>query len=321
VDFSILIPTHNRLSTLSLTLQAVASQTGRTGDYEVLVIDDGSTDHTADGVRRIQKDYPVPLHYFYQPNRKQGAARNLGARNAQGRFLLFLGDDTLPVERFLEEHRKTHETHQSFGRQLSKLVVIGYTTWPDDFVRTRFLDYVGEKGWQFGFSLIEDQEDVPFNFFYTSNLSMSRDFFLEVGGFDENFQEYGWEDIELSVRLKSRGMKMIYNPASVTHHHHPMSLASFLDRQRKVGYSAWDFYKRHPEMGRFLSIDRIPSYRVRDHLKMRVVTWLCRIFEKRDWPDLSSYYPDIMTYYYMLGMLAGEDREDSTPCDDHESRR
>lgn len=309
MDFSILIPTYNRASILGRTLQALASQSSGAGSYEILVLDDGSTDTTADQVRLIQKDYPVPLHYFYQPNRKQGAARNLGARNALGRFLVLLGDDTIPVDRFLEEHRKSHEAHQSFEDKLSTVAVIGYTTWPKDFVRTRFLDYVGEEGWQFGFSLIEDKEDVPFNFFYTSNLSLSRDFFLQSGGFDENFHEYGWEDIELSVRLKSRGMKITYNAAAVAYHHHPMSLGSFLNRQRKVGYSAWDFYRRHPDMREFLSIDRIPRYRFRDHLKMKSLTWLCRSLEKWDLPNLSRHYPDILSYYYMLGMIAGEDRE------------
>jgi len=292
-------------------LRALSEQSSGAGDFEVLVVDDGSSDSTADQVRLIQKNYPVPLHYFFQPNRKQGTARNLGARNARGRFLVFLGDDTVPAGGFIEEHRRTHEENQSFGQDSSKIVVIGYTTWPDSLVRTRFLEYVGEKGWQFGFSLIENREDVPFNFFYTSNLSLSRSFFLQAGGFDEDFHEYGWEDIELSVRLKARGMKIVYNPAAVTHHHHSMSIWSFLQRQRKVGYSAWDFYRRHPEMGEFLSIDRIPRYRFKDHLRMKTLTMLCRAFERRDWPDLSNYYPDILSYYYMMGVIAGEERGES----------
>jgi glycosyltransferase involved in cell wall biosynthesis len=318
VDFSIIIPTYNRSSVLRRTLHAAGSQSSDAGDFEVLVIDDGSSDDTANQVRLVQQDYPVPLHYFYQPNRKQGTARNLGAQNAIGRFLVFLGDDTIPAADFLEAHRKAHEERKSFQKPDSKIVVIGYTTWPEDFPRTRFLDYIGEEGWQFGFSLIDDHEDVPFNYFYTSNLSVSRNFFLQAGGFDESFHEYGWEDIELSLRLKNLGMRIVYNPEALTHHHHPISLSSFIRRQRKVGYSAWDFYKRHPEIGEFLSVDRIPSYRFRDHVKLKMMTLLCRIFERRAWPDFSSYYPDILSYYYMLGMIAGEDRGES---DSYESQR
>ena len=76
MDFSILIPTYNRADTLTDTLTAVADQHRLTPDFEVLVIDDGSTDQTADKVRQLQQQYPVPLHYFYQRNQKQGRARN-----------------------------------------------------------------------------------------------------------------------------------------------------------------------------------------------------------------------------------------------------
>ena len=309
MDFSILIPTYNRAETLTDTLRAVAGQHRSTTDFEVLVIDDGSTDETADKVRRLQQQYPVPLHYFYQRNQKQGRARNFGARNASGRFLLFLGDDTVPQGDFLAAHRHTHEEQGSFGSRTSRVAVIGYTTWPEEYRRTRFLEYIGEKGWQFGFSLIENPEDVPFNFFYTSNLSLAREFFLEVGGFDVGFHEYGWEDIELSLRLKHLGMRLVYCREALTYHHHPISLASFIERQHKVGYSAWDFFRKHPEMAEFLSIDRIPIYKITDHLKMRALTWLCRLFEERDWPDFSGYYPDLMSYYYMRGLIAGEDSE------------
>jgi GT2 family glycosyltransferase len=271
--------------------------------FEVLVVDDGSTDDTADQVRQLQSHFPVPLHYFFQLNRKQGAARNLGARSASGCLLVFLGDDTVPRTNWLEEHREAQKRSGSGDPEASSQVVIGYTRWPQNFRQTRFLRYIGEEGWQFGFSLIEDPNDVPFNFFYTSNLSLCRRFFLNSGGFDESFHEYGWEDIELSLRLKRRGMRIVYNPDAVALHYHPMSLASFVQRQRKVGYSAWDFYQKHPEMEDFLALNRIPVYRMTDHLRMRVLTWICRIFEKTDRFDLSAHYPDLMSYYYMLGVI------------------
>jgi glycosyltransferase involved in cell wall biosynthesis len=309
VDFSVLIPTYNRAETLAKTLRALADQHNFAPEFEVLVIDDGSTDQTAEQVRRLQQQYPVPLHYFYQHNQKQGRARNFGARNASGRMLLFLGDDTVPRKDFLAAHHRTHEQQGSYSSGTSRMAVIGYTTWPDNYRRTRFLEYIGEQGWQFGFSLIKNENDVPFNFFYTSNLSLAREFFLKAGGFDESFHEYGWEDIELSLRLKNLGMRLVYCPEALTHHYHPISLTSFIQRQHKVGYSAWDFFRKHPEMAEFLSIDRMPRYRLTDHVRMRVLTWLCRFFEKGDWPDLSGYYPDLMSYYYMQGLIAGEDSE------------
>ena len=305
------IPTFNRAAILERTLDALARQLGQPGcasssdgpravdGCEVIVVDDGSTDRTPDLVHRIQKNYPVPLHYLRQENRKQGAARNLGARRAAGPLLIFLGDDTVPASQFLRQHRSSHE-----GGEVRR-VVIGYTPWPRACRRTRFMEYIGERGWQFGFSLIEDPENVPFNFFYTSNLSIRRDFFWEAGGFDEDFREYGWEDVELGLRLHRIGMQLSYNPQAVAYHHHPTSLFSFVQRQQRVGRSAWTFYRKHPDMGRFLSLDPPPRYTRRQEASLTFLTWVCRATEKWRWLDLSRYYPDLMSYYYYLGLRKG----------------
>lgn len=299
---SVVIPTFNRVDTLLRTLEALGNQSFAPDDYEVLVVDDGSSDGTGSSVARVQERFPVPLHYLYQPNRKQGAARNLGVRSSSGARIVFLGDDIVPTRDFLLEHERAHERCDGDPR----VAVIGYTTWPPSFRRTRFLNYIGEQGWQFGFSLIDDPADVPFNFLYTSNLSLSQSFFFQAGGFDEGFQEYGWEDIELSLRLKAIGMKLVYAPDARAYHFHPVSMQDFAERQRQVGRSAWKLYERHPEMASFLSIDRIPQYRRRDRLRMRLLSWICRLTEKADWPDLSGHYPDLMTYYYLQGLIEAQ---------------
>ncbi len=301
MEFSVVIPTFNRSRTLEMTLKALAAQGSPPSrplpEFEVIVVDDGSTDDTAAMVERLSGSFPVPLRYLHQENRKQGAARNLGSRRAGGKYLVFLGDDTVPRGDFLVEH---HDSH----RQADDLTaVIGYTPWADDSGKTRFMEYIGEKGWQFGFSLIEDPRRVPFNFFYTSNLSLPRKLFLSSGGFDEDFREYGWEDIELSLRLHGLGMRIVYNPRAVAHHYHPTSVATFVRRQRKVGYSAWTFYQKHPEMASFLNIHRVPRYGWRQRFRMALLTRVCCWTERMRWPDLSRYYPDLMSYHYNQGIL------------------
>ena len=305
MDFSVIIPTYNRSEVLRLTLAALAAQDLPAGPgapgirYEVVVIDDGSTDSTRQLVETAASSYPVPLKYLFQQNRKQGAARNLGVCHAHGEYLLFLGDDIVPGPRFLGEHRKSHAQ----GDPL--LATIGYTGWPEHFRRTPFLKYIGEQGWQFGFSLITDPDDLPFNFFYTSNLSVSRDLFLDSGGFDESFQEYGWEDMELGLRLKKRGMRLVYNARAVACHHHRINLASFARRQRQVGRTAWTFYGRHPEMAEFLNVESVPEYPPSRRLTMWALTRLCSLTEPLPWPDMSSFYPDLMSYHYNRGISEG----------------
>lgn len=323
MDLSVVIPTYNRAPVLAKTLEALAKQkesgisnqeSGRREPepgtrnpkpassslpftFEVLVVDDGSQDETRQVCQNLSRSFPVPLHYFHQVNQKQGAARNRGAGQARGRWLVFLGDDTVPAPDFLLEHWRSHSPADD------KLAVIGYTTWAREYPVTRFMEYIGEQGWQFGFSLIENPQDVPFNFFYTSNISLSRQLFLDSGGFDEDFREYGWEDIELSLRLKKRGMKLAYNPRALTYHHHPTSLHSFLKRQQRVGYSAWTFHLKHPEMESFLNTSRLPRYSWRQRLKMALLKRLCLLTEKRSRPDLSRYYPDLLSYHYNLGLI------------------
>ena len=303
MEFSVVIPTHNRHSRLARTLEALARQSLAADRFEVLVVDDGSTDSTRECVWDRQASFPATLHYLYQPNRKQGAARNLGANQAVGTRLIFLGDDVVPCAGFLEHHSRA-----AAGAE-PETVVIGYTTWPPDYVVTPLLRYVGEEGWQFGFSLIEDPENVPFNYFYTSNLSIDRVFFLESGGFDEAFQEYGWEDIELAHRLKARGMRIVYNREALGHHYHPMTFDGIMRRQHRVGASAWKFYQLHPEMADFLGIADAGRYSVFDHGRLRLMSWACRGAERLRWPDLSRFYSHLMTYFYLQGLRRQQKQE------------
>ncbi len=325
MDFSVVIPTYNRSRTLVKTLEALRRQETQSPPlcYEVIVVDDGSTDDTAERVRHLQsRDFAAggrspgagtQVHYLRQANRKQGAARNAGARQARGDLLVFLGDDTLPAPDFLARHAAARRIRQESAPD-SRLVVIGRTRWAEHLAPTRFMTYIGEQGWQFGFALITDPDNIPFNFFYTSNLSISRLFFLDSGGFDEEFQEYGWEDIELSWRLTAQGMRLVYEPAALTWHDHPTSLRSFIRRQRKVGYSAWQFYQKHPEMAGFLSVLKARRYSYGQRLRMALFTALCSLFERRRRPDLSRYYPDLMSYYYNLGVLQAREEHSGEPA-------
>ena len=306
MDFSVIIPTYNRSQILALTLDALAQQSSTLNSeeplsFEVVVIDDGSTDSTREHVKAQIQNYPVPLRYFFQTNRKQAAARNFGASKAYGTFLLFLGDDIVPCQNFLHEHRKSHNSRDP------NLAAIGYTCWPNHFSSSSFLEYIGEQGWQFGFSMIEDPENLPFNFFYSSNLSLPQSLFRGSGGFDESFDDYGWEDVELGLRLKKKGMKLVYNRRAIAYHDHRINLRSFVKRQRKVGRSAWTLYGKHPETADFLNIEETPSYSLLCRIKMWGLTQICSLVENLSWPDLSSFYPDLMSYHYNRGIAERRD--------------
>jgi glycosyltransferase involved in cell wall biosynthesis len=248
-DFSVVVPTHDRLDVLPEVLAALEAQAGAP-DYEVVVVDDGSSDGTSDWLDERRRRARVPLRVLHQPNRGPAAARNLGVAVAGGRWVAFLGDDTVPSSGWLAAHREAHRRRGD----AAELAVIGYTGWHPRMRLTPFLRHINEHGLQFGYALIDDPDDVPFNFFYTSNLSLSRAL-LVAEPFDLSFPYPAWEDIEAGYRLSRRhGLRLAYEPAATTAHDHPTDFARFAARQERAGYSAVVFERLHPELGSFVGI-------------------------------------------------------------------
>jgi glycosyltransferase involved in cell wall biosynthesis len=245
-DFSVVIPTHNRLEVLVEVLQSLEFQ-HEAPAFEVVVVDDGSTDGTADWLR--SRGFRMPLRVLVQENHGPAAARNTGVAAASGRWVAFLGDDTVPSAGWLAAHRAAHAKRGDDPH----LAVIGYTGWHKRMRLTPFLRYINEYGLQFGYALIQDKEDVPFNFLYTSNLSLPRDLLL-AEPFDLRFPYAAWEDIELAYRLKKRGLRLVYEPSATVAHDHPTDFARFAARQEKAGYCAVVFHRLHPELGGFLGV-------------------------------------------------------------------
>ncbi|MDX1630336.1 MAG: glycosyltransferase [Thermoanaerobaculia bacterium] len=296
-DFSIVIPTFERMDVLPEVLEAVDDQdTGAA--FEVVVVDDGSRDGTASFLRSWRAVHPFRV--LRQENRGPAAARNAGVAAARGRRVAFLGDDTVPASDWLAAHDRTREEDPGTG----PVAVLGYTRWHPRIRRTRFLEFINEEGLQFGYGLIDDPEDVPFNFFYTSNISLPRALLLEEP-LDEGFPYPAWEDTELAYRLTRRlGLRIVYEPKAVTLHDHPTDFDRFCDRQEKAGYSAVVFYRLHPELGDFLGIGNggpppVPS-RVPQVLRELLVRAL------QSFPvSLPRIWQEALRYHYILGLRRG----------------
>jgi glycosyltransferase involved in cell wall biosynthesis len=240
---SVVIPTYNRLDMLLRVLDALEQQTDAPA-FEVIVINDGSKDETEKVVSQR-----AGIVFRSQGNAGPGRARNHGVSLAQGKFVVFIGDDTVPEPRFLAEHARVHR--ESNDDPL--VACLGYTGWPRGERVTAFMDYINDYGLQFGYKLIQHGEVVPFNFFYTSNISIDRQL-LAAHPFDTTFPSAAWEDIELAYRLDAKGLKIHYNERAVTRHYHPMTIDSFARRQYTVGKSGAIFFKKHPELGGFLGV-------------------------------------------------------------------
>jgi glycosyltransferase involved in cell wall biosynthesis len=296
--FSVVIPTYKRLPMLLRVLASLDAQDGAP-DFEVVVIDDGSNDGTATAMlERSAKNYAVTFRS--QPNSGPGRARNHGVSLATGRYILFVGDDTVPEPRFLAEHARIHRDADD-----DRLTAcLGYTGWPPGERVTAFMDYINDWGLQFGYKLIRDGEIVPFNFFYTSNISIDR-FLLGDDPFDTVFPAAAWEDTELAFRLDSFGLKIRYNAKAVTRHHHPMTVDSFARRQYTVGRSGAIFYRKHPELAGFLGVHELETRTLADERRMSYLRRRARLGERFRVLATNHIFETLMREHYLRGLRDG----------------
>lgn len=300
ISYSIVIPTYNRMDVLPEVLAALDAQVDAP-PFEVIVVDDGSTDDTPRflATRTGASGMTVPTLVMTQDNQGPGAARNRGVVAARGAWVAFLGDDTVPSPGWLAAH------HAARARRSNpeSVAVIGYTGWHRRMRLNPFLRYINDHGLQFGYALIDDPDAVPFNFFYTSNLSLARDLLL-AEPFDLRFPYAAWEDIEVSYRLKKRGLRLVYEPSATVEHDHPTDLTRFTERQEKAGYSAVVFFHLHPELGGFLGLTPEGPPPLPSAAGQRRREGLARCLQKLP-VRTPKLWEDVLRFHYIRGLHRG----------------
>ena len=299
--FSVVIPTYNRIDMLVRVLDSLDSQ-HNAPSFEVIVVNDGSRDDTVPRIEawRAARQRSFDFRFESQENSGPGRARNRGVELAAGRFVVFIGDDTVPAADFLEAHAAVHRA----TRDDPWVACLGYTGWPSSERVTAFMDYINDFGLQFGYRLIRDGETVPFNFFYTSNISIDRQL-LADHPFDTSFPAAAWEDIELAYRLEKKGLRIIYSSAARTEHYHPMTIDSFSRRQYTVGRSGAIFYEKHPELGHMLGVhdlSRRPAASARRIARLRA---MARLGERIRLLARPGVFEELMREHYLRGLREG----------------
>jgi GT2 family glycosyltransferase len=223
---SVIVPTFNRAATLRRCLDALAAQTVPPGTMEIVVGDDGSTDDTAAIVAQWAAGADIALRYFRQENAGANAARNAAIRLAAGPILLIVNDDTIAVPTLLADHLALHAAHPQDG-----VCVLGRMTIAPELPPSLFAALHHDAS----FRLFEGRGELPWDAFFTCNLSVKRDFLLRHGLFDESLRWH--EDIELAERLLPHGLRLLYCPQALGLHHHFLTEADYLAIAAREGRS------------------------------------------------------------------------------------
>ncbi len=246
IDFSVIIPVRNGARTLGACLDGLSRQTVDTTRFEVIVVDDGSSDDTAAIARRF------PVRLVQIDGRGASAARNRGLRESSGGRILFLDADCVPGPGWIEQmalplavrHRQTGSDDSDCQGTVGRFVS-GQGNWVARMIQIE-LDRRYER-----------MERFPDTDFVNTATCAFRKDALPEDPFDEGFGKL--EDLELSFRLASEGIRMRYVSDAVVEHRHPESLSHHLKRRFLYGRFAPRLYRRYS--GKALSDSSTPPSR------------------------------------------------------------
>ena len=245
VVFSVIVPTHNRPHVLARTLDFLEGQHADVA-FEVIVVDDCSTAALPDlGLGRGGRASWMLLRNAR--NLGRAATRNRGIRKARGEYILMIDDDIWASAGLLQAH---YEAQTRIGGG----VVVGSLPIASGVKRDIWNEY--HRSWVDGLhkTMKTRRDDLPYNFFFTGNVSIPRKLLEDAGLFDESFPGYSGEDTELGYRLKKMGVRFIHEPLAIGEHYDIETLESLLFKSRQMGRAAFVLARLHPELSRELSV-------------------------------------------------------------------
>ncbi|PSB19126.1 family 2 glycosyl transferase [Phormidesmis priestleyi ULC007] len=243
--FSVVIPTYDRQPILEKCLKALENQQSSSlfSDYEIVVVDDGSTDGTVEWLQSDSAKFPH-VKLFCQNHQGAAAARNLGVEKAIGDTIIFIDSDLVVTEVFLRAHAEALDQGQKelgsdasgTGSEPARLFTYGRV------INTCNFDNPTAEPFKV--------TDFSAAYFATGNVAIARHWLEKAGLFDVGFQLYGWEDLELGVRLKKLGLTLIKCPDAVGYHWHPPfsleQIPDMIDKEIQRGRMGVLFYQKHP---------------------------------------------------------------------------
>lgn len=246
---SVILPTRNRQQLLSDSLQSLTSQVIDPADFEVIVVNDGSTDGTSELVRSFSDRLPLTL--VESAPSGIAIAKNLGSDLAASPLLLFFDDDDVADPGLLKAHLDAHHRYP-----LEHVAVLGFTDWHPGLPKSEVMRFITEVGaYLFTYAPLRPRQLLDHTYFWGGRSSCKKSLLLRAGGFRPDFT-FGSEDIEAGYRMSrivaeehSRGsarpapigLTVVYCPDAVQHMNRPITYDEFCQRCLRQGRSQWQF--------------------------------------------------------------------------------
>jgi glycosyltransferase involved in cell wall biosynthesis len=237
---SVVIPTYNRADLLCASLESLTRQTLPADDFEVVVVNDGSSDAT-EAVCQEFADH-VRLKYQYIKNSGISAAKNLGIFSSSAPLLLFFDDDDIASPTLLEEHLHAHEEYPD-----KNVAVLGYTAWAPWVEVTPVMEYIIDVGQQlFAYRNLRHGQRLDHTYFWGGRSSCKRAFLTAYGIFNQSFRAI-IEDIELGYRLSKFNLIVVFDRRAVSHMVRPITFDDFCRRSERQGLALYLFSQLHDD--------------------------------------------------------------------------
>ena len=284
---TVVLATYNRADRLRACLDALDRQTCPLDDYEVIVVDDGSSDRTRELLESYRPRYR--LRPMFQSNTGQPRALNRGVESADTRYCLLLDDDIIAGPDLVREHLDAQRASDSGRLAMGRLDIVVPSD-ADWFVRAF------ARGWERRHRRLDGGTAEPtIADCYSGNLSFPRAAFMAVGGFAAEFAR-GY-DIELAFRLRGTGLRLAYLPGAAASQDERKRGRDLIRDDERAGASAWKIYQRTPALldhlglGEFESQGPITAMARRALLASNLPpAWLLRVGRGQRWARFVRRY-------------------------------
>jgi glycosyltransferase involved in cell wall biosynthesis len=236
-----LLTTYNRACLLPLILDGLLQQDLPQESYEIVIVNDGSSDQTRETLDYYSKSR-TNIRVIHQYHSGLACARNLAVIASRAPLIVFLDDDDIASPNLLSAHLAAHKRYPA-----PNVAILGFTRLDEKIALIPLMHHVTEVGCQlFSYGRMKPGAMLTFREFWGGRSSCKREFLLTHGLFNPAFK-FGCEDMELGWRLHKFGLQVVYEPAAISTMIRAISFDDFCRRSYRQGLSQAKFYDLHRE--------------------------------------------------------------------------